>query len=492
MPHGSASISLARILTAERFKFQGVEGKNLLIDMETRRKFKRGTVLDWTAFANLFGEDVLNVEPKGKESHDYISRAKGIFLGNLPFINIDDPPAVSRILLAETKNKRPKKRFNEFHEVILDRERGKVATLLVQILFKLKQNNFEFPLPGFIIRKHKQQIRIMIELYEKTVPIELRSPEHELFPFKKEIKLEVDNEKIDDLTGEILDKLADPVENFIEEMVEEDPEARISCDEAYEAFQDYCSRKGITVLKRQTFLKNFGYHFGRRKLGARGNQTYYFMGCRIEPYEKNDEQEEVEIPDQKILIEMFPELKGSIQVGYALNDKNSLKNSGSENNSNGIRLASSTNRVRNERENENKEYNNNKKDIAHKLDTGRNNQKPPENKVPEDNKPVSNLNEPPFPVQKPEPKQDPELDQKAFDFFRALKDKFQFFRPPEERMVTRERDNVFRYLHKVEGLSEDEAHAIISKWEEFGLVNIVQNQIVLRDQAQEDNKNDNH
>jgi len=115
------------------------------------------------------------------------------------------------------------------------------------------------------------------------------------------------------------------------------------------------------------------------------------MGCRIEPYEKNNEQEEVEIPDQKILIEMFPELKGSIQVGYALNDKNSLKNSSSESNSNGIQLASSTNRVRNERENENKEYNN-KKDIAHKSDTRENNQKPPENKAPEDNKPVSNLN----------------------------------------------------------------------------------------------------
>jgi len=393
MPHGSASISLARILTADRFKFQGVEGKNLLIDMETRRKFKRGTVLDWTAFANLYGEDVLNVEPKGKESHDYISRAKGIFLGNLPFINIDDAPAVSRILLAETKSKRPKKVFKELHEVILERERerDKIATLLVQILFKLKENNFEFPLAGFIIKKHKQEIRTMVELYEKTVPVDLRSPEHELFPFKKETRLEVDNEKMDDLTGEILEKLADPVENFIEEMVEVDPEARTSYDEAYGAFQDYCSRKGITVLKRQTFLKNFGYHFERRRLGPRGNQIYYFMGCKIEPYERNDQEEEAEILDQKTLIEMFPELKGSIQVGYALNDKNSLKNSGSGNNSNGIQHASSTNRVRNERENENKEYNN-KKDIAHKLDTEENNQNPSENKAPEDNKPVSNLN----------------------------------------------------------------------------------------------------
>jgi len=490
MPHGSASISLARILTAERFKFQGVEGKNLLIDMETRRKFKRGTVLDWTAFANLFGEDILNIEPKGKESHDYISRAKGIFLGNLPFINIDDHPAVSRILLAETKSKRPKKVFKELHEIILEKEKDKIATLLVQILFKLKENNFEFPLPGFIIRKHKQEMRALVELYEKTIPIDLRSPEHGLFPFKKETRLEVDNEKVDDLTGEILEKLADPVENFIEEMVEEDPEARTSYDEAYGAFEDYCSRKGITVLKRQTFLKNFGYHFGKRKLGPRGNQIYYFMGCRIEPYEKNDEQEEVEIPDQKTLLEMFPELKGSIQVGYASNDKNPLKNTGSENNSNGIQLASSTNRVRNERENENKEYNN-KKDIAHKLDTGGNNQKPSENKAPEDNKPVSNLNEPPLPAQEPDPKKDDELNQRAIEFLNALKNKLQFLRPPEEHLVTREPDNVIRYLHHVKGLSEHEARAIVSKWEELNLARVAKNQFVLS-QAQEDNKNDNH
>ena len=215
---------------------------------------------------------------------------------------------------------------------------------------KLKENNFDFPLPGFLIKNHKQEIKTRIELYEKTVTADLRSPGHELFPFKKEMRLEVDNEKIDDLTGEILEKLADPVENFIEEMVEEDPEARTSYDEAYGAFQDHCSKNGITVLKRQTFLKNFGYHFERRRLGPRGNQVYYFMGCRIEPYEKNDEQGEVEVLDHGTLIEMFYGVKGSNQVGYASNDKNSLKNTGFESNSNGIQLASYTNRVRNERE----------------------------------------------------------------------------------------------------------------------------------------------
>jgi hypothetical protein len=89
------------------------------------------------------------------------------------------------------------------------------------------------------------------------------------------------------------------------------------------------------------------------------------------------------------------------------------------------------------------------------------------------------------PSQEPEPKKEDDLNRRAIDFFKSLKDKFEFFKPPEERAVTREPDNILRYLHFVEGMSEDDAKAVISKWEELGLVNIVQNQVVLRNQAQE-------
>jgi hypothetical protein len=95
------------------------------------------------------------------------------------------------------------------------------------------------------------------------------------------------------------------------------------------------------------------------------------------------------------------------------------------------------------------------------------------------------------PSQEPEPKKDDELDQKAIDFFGSLKDKFEFFRPPEEHMVTREPDNVIRYLRYVEGLNEDDAKAIISKWVELGFVKIIQNQIVLVS-AQKGDKNGNN
>ena len=102
--------------------------------------------------------------------------------------------------------------------------------------------------------------------------------------------------------------------------------------------------------------------------------------------------------------------------------------------------------------------------------------------------------EPPLPPKQPEPKQTPDLDQKAIEFYNALKDKFQFLKPPEERYVSRDKDNVLRYLNLVEKLSEKEAQAIISKWEELNLVfvDVINNQIVSKNQDQEVNENENH
>ena len=98
----------------------------------------------------------------------------------------------------------------------------------------------------------------------------------------------------------------------------------------------------------------------------------------------------------------------------------------------------------------------------------------------------------PSPVQEPEPKKDDELNQRAIDFFKSLKDKLQFFKDPREHLVTREPDNIIRYLHYVEGLTEEEAQAIISKWQEVGFVQIVRNQVILMKHNQEGDKDDNN
>ena len=234
MPKGSGSISLARLLTSDRFQFTGIEGKNLLVDSETKRKFKRGTIMEWSAFCNLFGKDVLSIEPKGKEAHDYVSKAKGIFLGNLPFIPVDSPPAVARMLVIQTRDERPRRVIPDLDRKILDAERDEIATLLMQVLFKLMRNDFRFP-----------------------------------------------GEMTDDSTALVLDQLADPVENFTEEETEPVDGSMTLVKDAYSRFVEWSESKGIPAMSRQTFVKRFGYTFQKKLLGPRGNREYFFVGCQL-------------------------------------------------------------------------------------------------------------------------------------------------------------------------------------------------------------------
>ena len=232
MPTGNGTISLARLLTSERFQFTGIEGKNLLIDSESKRKFKRGTILEWSAFCNLFGKDNLNLEPKGKEAHDYVSKAKGIFLGNLPFMPVDSPPAISRILIVETRNERPKREIKDLDKKILDSEKDQIATLLMQILFHLIDRDFNFP-----------------------------------------------GQLTDESTNAIMEQLADPVEFFVDDVTEPDDAESVTVDDAYSRFKQWCNSKGIPIIARQTFVKRFRFTYPKKRLGPRGNRYYAFMGC---------------------------------------------------------------------------------------------------------------------------------------------------------------------------------------------------------------------
>jgi phage/plasmid-associated DNA primase len=262
MKKGSGAISLARLLTGERFQFSGIEGKNLLVDSETKRKFRKGTVLEWGVFCNLFGNDILSIEPKGKEAHDYVSKAKGIFLGNLPFIPVDSPPAISRILVIETRNERPKRVIPNLDEKILANERDMIATLLVQVMFKLEDREFLFP-----------------------------------------------GQLTDDATTDILDKLADPVSNFVEEMTEYQEGINTSASDAVSAFVEWCNSKGISPLKPQMFKKGFGKYYTKKLLGPRGGQEYFYINCKI-----FDTETELEI-------------QSSFQVDYGENTSKTPKTS---------------------------------------------------------------------------------------------------------------------------------------------------------------------
>ena len=234
MPKGSGSMYLARMLTSERFQFTGIEGKNLLIDAEAKRTFRRGTVLDWSAFCNLFGGDTLSLENKGREAKDYVSNAKGIVLGNLPFIQVDSPPATSRILIVETKNERPKRDIKDLDKLILESERDQIATLLMEILFNLIDRDFNFP-----------------------------------------------GQLTDDSTAEILEHLADPIAFFIDDETEYIEGSQTLVEDAYKRFLQWSKTKGITALTRQSFVKRFGRSFTKKYLGPRGRREYFFINCQL-------------------------------------------------------------------------------------------------------------------------------------------------------------------------------------------------------------------
>jgi len=291
------------------------------------------------------------------------------------------------------------------------------------------------------------------------------------------------DEPTNDRVEELWDELADSVGIYIGERLNpssEEGDAR-PIKEVYEDYVSWCGRKQIEPVKEKTFakrLKDYGdpvptFIVKKKKIDGKT------INCVWAKYQDEEGTDKAQVhlnesePDEtcwRAFISRLPEIHDirSDLLGQYTRMRNEILNSYI------------------------KECHNESEPIPSSSGS-------PINQPPQEQKTGSDPNsgsqkedgsssgqpENPLPVHEPEPKRDKELNQKAIGFFKSLKDKFEFFRPPEECMVTRESDNVFRYLHKVEGLSEDEANAIISKWEEFGLVETVQNQIVLKNQSQE-------
>lgn len=238
---GYGVIELHKILLAERFQFSGLMGKNLYVDSEITRKFRRGTVADWRNFNSLFGGDVISNEEKGHEVMDWVSLAKGMFFGNLPLFFIDNPAAISRILMVVTKDAREGKRIPDLDVKILDAERDEIATLLTQALKGLVARNYVFP-----------------------------------------------GEKTNEETAEIIEKLADPVSNFQEELMEPAENHNEPVVKVYEAFTNFCEAKGIPVMSKQTFTRKMGFTYPKKKVGDRNDRYYAFVGCVLSQSEEEN------------------------------------------------------------------------------------------------------------------------------------------------------------------------------------------------------------
>lgn len=243
---GYGSLELAKLLQAERFQFTGTLGKNLLVDPEIKRIYRKGSQTDYRNFNSLFGQDVLQFEPKGREARDAISSAKGLFIGNLPIMVIDNPAALSRIIVVETKSERDGKTILDLDRKMLEIERDEIVTLLVKVLKSLSENDFKFP-----------------------------------------------HEKSFDDTADLMEKLSDPVGYFMDEATSFVQGSDVEVSVAYATFGEWCKSKGIPVITQQTFTKRFGYTYAKKKLGPKTKRVYKFTNCEIQDIEDSDEAKEV-------------------------------------------------------------------------------------------------------------------------------------------------------------------------------------------------------
>ena len=237
---GYGTIELARLLEGERFQFTGLLGKNVVVDPEIKRRYRKGLVKDWGKWNEFFGEDTIQIELKGREGKDYTPRSKGIFLGNLPFFTVDSSAAIARMLLIIIKDERNTPEIPHLDKVILEHERDEIVTLLLNILRVLKGNRYNFP-----------------------VPREMNDREY---------------------IAEQIEWLADPTRYFVEEMTQNEETGQIGVKEAYETFCRWTMSKGISVPSRQTFTTQFGKTYEKKKLGPRGDRKYYFTGVRVYDY----------------------------------------------------------------------------------------------------------------------------------------------------------------------------------------------------------------
>ncbi len=247
IPKGYGSISYEKLLISEnRFVFQNIIGKNVLVDMEIKRKFKKGSSPDYANFNKLFGSDVLDVEMKGKTPFDYVNRAKGIFIGNLPIPPLDNSAAISRFLVVKTRDKRDMPEVQEIENIILEKERDLIAKLLIECYFGLQDRNYRFP-----------------------------------------------GEMTNEETADLWDLLSDPIANFIDEMTEVAEGLETEVNYAYQKFTEWCDLKGITPIAKQTFTANFKRTYPKKYAGGRGNRHYVFMNCKIISDMKSENSEKV-------------------------------------------------------------------------------------------------------------------------------------------------------------------------------------------------------
>ena len=257
-PKGYGTISFEKLLISDnRFVFQSVLGKNLLVDPEMKRVFRKGFTPDFANINKLFGSDTIDIERKGKDILDGISFAKGIFIGNLPLYGIDNAALIARSMIVRTKDSRDTAEVANLDKDILEHERDEIFTLLMQCQFALEDRNFIFP--GEIDNNGGKGLVWDSSLHEHI--------ERDMLG-----------------TLEYWDLLADPVKQFIDSEIQPgDEDALLAVDTAYDRFNEWCLDQGIPTPAKQTFTAKFTEYtlYKKKKVGSKGARYYAFVGCQL-------------------------------------------------------------------------------------------------------------------------------------------------------------------------------------------------------------------
>jgi len=445
-PHGHGTISIAKMLKdGLGFDISSIANKNFVSDAEVTNVTKQKRE-NWAIFNGIFGGDDLDIEAKYKQKYTGRLRLKGIFIQNLPMIRIQNDASVERIIIIQTKNEpiKPEDRIPNIEEEIFEKEADAIATYFVRLLKILSDMNYVFP-EKMVLNYEGEVIQWReMDLDEKYIILENLSNEVEFFI--EERAKHTNNDFQDQNNQNIKTK-------------DEGGKGGVSVEEAYSKFKNWCSEKGIVPLNKQEFTRRFGREFPKKRKREDKKRTYIFTGVEF-----IDDQSETE--DER-------------KLGQESGDGNPPKNRQLQT----IEYVSQLMDIKLIRPPQSEEEDNKdtttmlgQTENALRFCTGLNFQY--KGVCPNLFADVSSL-------PKQEPKKDPKLDQKAVEFFKSLKDKLEFFKDPEEHLTTREPSNVILYLQYDGKLSEDEARSILENWVQNGLVEMVQNQVILKNQAQE-------
>lgn len=263
-PKGYGTISFEKLLIADnRFAFQNVLGKNLLVDPEMKRKFTKGVDPDFANINKLFGGDTIDVERKGKDVLDSVNKAKGIMIGNLPIFYADNPALIARSSIVRTKDKRESPEVPNLDGDIFENEKDEIATLLMECHWGLQDRNYVFP--GEMDNSGGR-----VETYDS------------------ETKAKVTRTLLGTL--EYWELLADPITLFIESETFPEEQSEIPVDDVYAVFDKWCTDQGIPTPAKQTFTGRFGETYTKRYRGPRSDRRYFFTGVQLVSTLKVDPQ----------------------------------------------------------------------------------------------------------------------------------------------------------------------------------------------------------